>query len=230
VLVEGLFYAFSLVLVAAALGVVVTRNPVHSALCLVLAFFSSAAIWLLVEAEFLAIVLILVYVGAVMVLFLFVVMMLDVNVEEVRRGFTRYAWLGWLVAFLVIAQIVGVVWFRGLGIDATGGAAPLPADYSNTRELGAVLYTQYVYPFELAAVLLLVAIVAAISLTMRRRPGLKAQDVGAQVAVRREERVRLVQVAPARREVPPPPAADQAAQAVAPGAVPVAPGGAEKPK
>ena len=108
----------------------------HSALCLVLCFFSSAAIWLLVEAEFLAIVLILVYVGAVMVLFLFVVMMLDVNVEEVKRGFTRYAWLGWLVAFVVIAQIVGVVWFRGLGIDATGGTAPLPADYSNTARAG----------------------------------------------------------------------------------------------
>ena len=199
-LVEGLFYAFSLVLVSAALGVVVTRNPVHSALCLVLAFFSSAAIWLLIEAEFLAIVLVLVYVGAVMVLFLFVVMMLDVNVEEVRRGFTRYAWLGWLVAFLVIAQIVGVVWFRGLGVDATGGAAPLPPDYSNTRELGSVLYTQYVYPFELAAVLLLVAIVAAIALTMRRRPGLKSQDVAAQVAVRREDRFRLVQVAPSQRE------------------------------
>jgi NADH-quinone oxidoreductase subunit J len=194
VLVQILFYAFSAVLVAAALGVVVTRNPVHSALCLVLAFFSSAAIWLLIEAEFLAIVLVLVYVGAVMVLFLFVVMMLDVNVEEMRRGFTRYAWLGWLVAFLVIAQIVGVVWFRGLGIDATVGAAPLPADYSNTRALGEVLYTQYVYPFELAAVMLLVAIVAAIALTLRRRQGLKPQDVARQVAVRREDRVRLVKM------------------------------------
>ena len=229
-LVEGLFYAFSLVLIAAALGVVVTRNPVHSALCLVLAFFSSAAIWLLIEAEFLAIVLILVYVGAVMVLFLFVVMMLDVNVEEVRRGFTRYAWLGWLVAFLVIAQIVGVVWFRGLGIDATIGAVPLPADYSNTRELGEVLYTQYVYPFELAAVLLLVAIVAAIALTMRRRPGLKPQDVSEQVAVRATDRVRIVQVAPSRREEPAAAAADPTGQAVAPGPVPAAPGSPEKPK
>ncbi len=197
-LVQILFYAFSAVLVAAALGVVVTRNPVHSALCLVLAFFSSAAIWLLIEAEFLAIVLVLVYVGAVMVLFLFVVMMLDVNVEEMRRGFTKYAWLGWLVAFLVIAQIVGVVWFRGLGIDATVGAVPLPEDYSNTRALGEVLYTQYVYPFELAAVLLLVAIVAAIALTLRRREGLKPQDVAQQVAVRREERVRLVKMDPVR--------------------------------
>jgi NADH-quinone oxidoreductase subunit J len=239
VLVEGLFYAFSLVLVAAALGVVVTRNPVHSALCLVVCFFSRAAIWLLVEAEFLAIVLVLVYVGAVMVLFLFVVMMLDVNVEEVKRGFTRYAWLGWLVAFVVIAQIVGVVWFRGLGIDATGGAAPLPADYSNTRELGEILYTQYVYPFELAAVLLLVAIVAAISLTMRKRPGLKVQDVAAQVAVRAQDRVRLVKVTPTRRDADPPPAAAPATQpaASAPAAsvaAPPAPAApttpAEKPK
>jgi NADH-quinone oxidoreductase subunit J len=230
VLVEALFYAFSLVLVAAALGVVVTRNPVHSALCLVLAFFTSAAIWLLIEAEFLAIVLILVYVGAVMVLFLFVVMMLDVNVEEVRRGFTRYAWLGWLVAFLVIAQIVGVVWFRGLGIDATVGAVPLPADYSNTRELGSVLYTQYVYAFELAAMLLLVAIVAAITLTMRRRPGLKTQNIAAQVAVRREDRVRLVQVAATRREPPAPPPDPTGAQATTPGTAPAAPASAEKPK
>ena len=210
-LVQILFYAFAAVLVAAALGVVVTRNPVHSALCLVLAFFSSAAIWLLIEAEFLAIVLVLVYVGAVMVLFLFVVMMLDVNVEEMRRGFTRYAWLGWLVAFLVITQIVGVVWFRGLGIDATGGAAPLPPDYSNTRALGEVLYTQYVYPFELAAVLLLVAIVAAIALTLRRREGLKPQDVAKQVAVRREDRVRLVKLGAARpADAPGEPAAEPA--------------------
>ncbi len=193
-LVEGLFYVFSAVLIAAALGVVVTRNPVHSALCLVMCFFTSAAIWLLIEAEFLAIVLVLVYVGAVMVLFLFVVMMLDINVEEIRRGFTRYAWLGWLTAFVVIAQLVGVFWFRGLGIDATGGMAALPADYSNTRELGKVLYTHFVYPFELAAVVLLVAIIAAISLTMRRRPGLKIQNVSRQVAVRSKDRVRLVKV------------------------------------
>jgi NADH-quinone oxidoreductase subunit J len=200
VLVQILFYGFSLFLIAAALGVIVTRNPVHSALCLVVAFFTSAALWLLIEAEFLAIVLVLVYVGAVMVLFLFVVMMLDINVEEVRKGFTRHAWVGWVAAFVVIAQIVGVYWFKGLGIDATVGAAPLPEGYSNTRALGEVLYTQYVYPFELAAVLLLVAIVAAIALTMRRRPGLKAQDVAKQVAVRREDRVRLVKMPAERRD------------------------------
>jgi NADH-quinone oxidoreductase subunit J len=158
----------------------------------VLAFFTSAALWLLIEVEFLAIVLVLVYVGAVMVLFLFVVMMLDINVEGLRSGFTRHAWLGALTALVVIVQMVSVYWVKGLGIDATQGAPPLPADYSNTRALGEVLYTQYVYPFELAAMLLLVAIVAAIALTMRRRPGLKAQDVAKQVAVRREDRVRIV--------------------------------------
>lgn len=190
--VQILFYLFSAVLIAAAIGVIVARNPVYSALSLVLAFFTSAALWLLIEAEFLAIVLILVYVGAVMVLFLFVVMMLDLNTTSLRQGFTRYAWLGWLTALAVIVQMVGVFWFRGLGIDATQGTVPRPADVSNTRELGEVLYTQYVYPFELAAVVLLVAIVAAISLTLRRRPGLKPQDVAKQVAVRREDRVRLV--------------------------------------
>ena len=190
--IQILFYAFSAVLLAAAIGVIVARNPVYSALLLVLAFFASAALWLLIEAEFLAIVLVLVYVGAVMVLFLFVVMMLDINLAELRAGFTRHAWLGWCIALAVIAMMVGVFWFRGLGIDATVGAAPLPEDYSNTRALGEVLYTQYVYPFELAAVLLLLAIVAAISLTMRKRPGLKPQDVAKQVAVRREDRVRLV--------------------------------------
>ena len=200
-LVEVLFYAFSLVLLASALGVVVARNPVHSAMCLVLCFFTSAAIWLLIEAEFLAIVLVLVYVGAVMVLFLFVVMMLDINVEELRRGFTRYAWLGWLTAFAVIAQLVGVFWFRGLGIDATGGLAPLPAEFSSTRELGKVLYGEYVYPFELAAMVLLVAIVAAIALTMRRRPGLKVQNVASQVAVKSGDRLRLVKVPSEARPV-----------------------------
>jgi NADH-quinone oxidoreductase subunit J len=198
VLVEILFYAFSAMLLASALGVIVARNPVYSALSLVLCFFSSAAIWLLIEAEFLAIVLVLVYVGAVMVLFLFVVMMLDVNLEELRRGFTRYAWLGWLTAGAVIAELVGVVWFRGLGLDATRGAAPMPLDYSNTREIGAVLYTQYLYPFELASVLLLVAIVAAISLTMRKRRGLRLQDISKQVAATPAGRVRLVKMGSGR--------------------------------
>ena len=189
-----LFYVYAAVLVGAALGVVLARNPVHAALFLVLAFFNSAALWLLLEAEFLGIVLVLVYVGAVMVLFLFVVMMLDINVAQLREGFTRNAPLGALVAGVIVAEIVYVVWARQLGLDLSGGAPPLPADFSNTKALGAVLYTDYVYPFQLAAVVLLIAIVAAIVLTMRRRPGLKQQDIGRQVAVRREDRVRIVKV------------------------------------
>jgi NADH-quinone oxidoreductase subunit J len=194
-LIETLFYVFGAVLIAAALAVISARNPVYSALALVMCFITSAAIWLLIEAEFLAVVLVLVYVGAVMVLFLFVVMMLDVNLAELRQGFTRFAWLGWLTALAVIVEIVGVVWARGgLGIDAGRGATPTAATYSNTLELGRVLYTRYAYPFELAAMLLLVAIVAAIALTMRRRPGLKKQDVSRQVAVRRADRLRIVKM------------------------------------
>jgi NADH-quinone oxidoreductase subunit J len=196
VLVEILFYVFGTILVAAALGVILARNPVYSALSLVLCFVTSAAIWLLLEAEFLAIVLVLVYVGAVMVLFLFVVMMLDINLAELRQGFTRFWWLGVLTAAAVIFEIVGVVWARGgLGVDATKGVTTdLPADYSNTLELGQMLYTKYVYPFELAAVLLLVAIVAAIALTLRRRPGHKVQDISKQVAVRAADRIRIVKM------------------------------------
>ena len=199
-LIQGLFYVFSTILVLAALGVILARNPVYSALALVMCFITSAAIWLLLEAEFLAVVLVLVYVGAVMVLFLFVVMMLDINLAELRQGFTRFAWLGWLTALAVIVEIVGVVWARGgLGIDASRGAVGSAADYSNTLALGSILYTHYAYPLELAAMLLLVAIVAAISLTMRRRTGLKQQDISAQVAVRAQDRVRLVKMASEKR-------------------------------
>ena len=140
-------------------------------------------------------VLILVYVGAVMVLFLFVVMMLDINIEEVRARVTRYAMFGGVVAGVVVFEIVSVVWTRSLGIDVTAGAQSQAADYSNTAELGKLLYTEYVYAFELAAVLLLIAIVAAISLTMRKRAGLKLQNVAKQVAVRREDRVRIIKMA-----------------------------------
>jgi NADH-quinone oxidoreductase subunit J len=200
VLVEVLFFVFAAILAVAALAMILVKNPVHAALLLVLCFFTSAAIWLLIEAEFLAVILILVYVGAVMVLFLFVVMMLDITVEQVRARVTRYALLGGIVAGLVVFEIVSIVWTRALGVDVTVGATPLPADYSNTAELGKVLYTDFVYPFELAAVLLLIAIVAAISLTMRKRPNLKQQDVTAQVAVRREDRVRIVKVASEPKE------------------------------
>ena len=195
-LVQILFYVFSLVLLASAVGVITFRNPVHSALCLVVTFFSAAAIWLLLEAEFLAIVLVLVYVGAVMVLFLFVVMMLDVDIEAMRSGFTRHFWLGIATAGVVGVEIILLVVAKGLGggLDMEGGFVPVAADASNTTELGTALYTRYLYPFELAAVLLLVAIIAAIVLTMRRRKGLKVQDINAQVAVRREDRVRLLKM------------------------------------
>jgi NADH-quinone oxidoreductase subunit J len=195
-----LFYVFATILVLAALSVIVSRNPVYSALSLVLCFVTSAAIWLLIEAEFLAIVLVLVYVGAVMVLFLFVVMMLDIDLEQLRAGFTRFAWLGSMVAAVIVLEIAGVVLTRRLGIDVTHGAATLPANYSNTQELGALLYSKYAYPFEIAAMVLLVAIVAAIALTLRHRPNLKAQDIGRQVAARASERVRLVSMESEHRE------------------------------
>ncbi|HVN46071.1 MAG TPA: NADH-quinone oxidoreductase subunit J [Steroidobacteraceae bacterium] len=199
-LIHILFYLFAAILVAAALAVITARNAVYSALALVMCFVTAAAIWLLLEAEFLAVVLVLVYVGAVMVLFLFVVMMLDIDLERLREGFTRFAWLGWLTAGAVIVEIVGVVWARGrLGIDASHGGAPVPADYSNTLELGRLLYTRYAYPLELAAVLLLVAIVAAISLTLRHRAGYKQQNVAAQVAVRPADRLRVVKMPPEPR-------------------------------
>jgi NADH-quinone oxidoreductase subunit J len=189
-----IFYVFATIVVGAAIGVISARNPVHSVLFLVLAFCTSSVLWLLQDAEFLAIVLVLVYVGAVMVLFLFVVMMLDVNVEQLRRGFTRYAPLGGLVALAVVAEIGFVVWRYPLG--ESGGATPVAAaaDYSNTRALGTLLYVEYVYAFELAGAILLVAIVAAIALTLRRREGLRYQNVAAQVAVRREDRIRIVKM------------------------------------
>jgi len=192
--VEILFYSFAAVLIGASIGVITSRNPVYSALYLVLAFFTSAVIWLLMEAEFLALVLVLVYVGAVMVLFLFVVMMLDVNVEELRKGFTKYAPLGAVVAFIMVFEIVNVVYVKKLGLDLVPASPPLPADYSNTTDLGVALYTDYIYPFQIAGVILVVAIIAAIVLTMRHRTGQKLQDVTKQVAVRAKDRVRVVKV------------------------------------
>ena len=191
-----LFYAFGALLVAAAVGVITARNPVHCALFLVFAFFTSAVIWLLLEAEFLAVTLLVVYVGAVMVLWLFVVMMIDIDLAKLKQGFTRYAPLGTLIALIVIAQIGLVVWVRNLGLDPVTPPVPKPAGYSNTAELGELLYTQFLYPFEVAAVILLVAIVAAITLTMRRRPGQKVQNINRQVAVRAHDRVRIVKMDP----------------------------------
>jgi len=193
-IVNLLFYVFGAILVISALGVITARNPVHCALFLVSAFLNSAVIWLLLEAEFLAITLVVVYVGAVMVLWLFVVMMMDIDVEKLRQGFTRYAPLGAVIALVVVAQIATVVYVRRLGLEETVMAQPKPAGYSNTAELGQLLYTQYLWPFEVAAVILLVAIVAAITLTMRRRPGQKVQDVAKQVAVRAKDRIRVVKM------------------------------------
>ena len=185
-----MFYAFAAVLLFAALRVITARNPVHAALYLVLAFFTAAAVWLLLRAEFLAIALVLVYVGAVMVLFLFVVMMLDINLERLREGYWRNLPLAVVVGGVMAAEMVAVLAQRYFG--AAAGTRAVPAGHSNTRELGRVLYTQYVYAFEIAAVILLVAIIAAIALTLRRRKDSKNQDPARQVAVRRAERVRMV--------------------------------------
>jgi NADH-quinone oxidoreductase subunit J len=187
-----LFYFFAAVTVLAALRVITARNPLHAVLFLVLAFVSSAGIWLLLEAEFLAIALVLVYVGAVMVLFLFVVMMLDINIEQLRSGFLR-----WLPAGLLLAGLIGaqMVWVLGAEETSAGKTAVKhAADYSNTKELGRLIYTDYVYPFELAAVLLLIAMVAAIALTLRRRRDNKRQDVSKQIKVKKQDRVRIVSV------------------------------------
>jgi NADH-quinone oxidoreductase subunit J len=191
------FYFFAAILLLSGLRVVTARNPVHAALALVLAFFTGAAIWLLLEAEFLAITLVLVYVGAVMVLFIFVVMMLDINIEEMRRGFWDYLPIAGLVAGLMAVEMVIVLGGDRFGLVAPGAK---PADYSNTKELGRLLYTDYFYAFELAAVILLVAIVAAIALTLRRRPNRKVVDVGWQVRQTAKGRVRLVNLKPQKPE------------------------------
>ncbi|MDE0743199.1 MAG: NADH-quinone oxidoreductase subunit J [Woeseiaceae bacterium] len=188
-----LFYAFSGLLLAAALGVIFSRNPVHAIMFLVAAFFQSAVLWLLAEAEFLAIILVLVYVGAVMVLFLFVVMMLDINVEQARSGLSRYAPLGLIITGLMIVELIQVIRFRSEG-QVLQGFAVNPENYNNTEALGAVLYTEHVYAFEIASVILLLAIVAAITLTMRKRPGLKVQDIAMQVAVDPKDRVRIIKM------------------------------------
>lgn len=189
---QVVFYIFAATVLFAGTMVITVRNPVHAAMFLVLAFFSSSALWLLLEAEFLAIVLILVYVGAVMVLFLFVVMMLDINLIPLREGFMRYLPVGIMIALVVIGMMVYVVWsgeFAQHAIPERHGP-----EYNNIAELGRILYTQYVYPFELAAVILLVAIIAAISLTLRRRPMVKHQDPDAQIRVKKEDRLRVVKM------------------------------------
>jgi NADH-quinone oxidoreductase subunit J len=194
---ELIFYAFSLVMIFAAVAVITVRNPVYAVLFLVLAFFSAAGIWMLLEAEFLAIILVVVYVGAVMVLFLFVVMMLDINLVPFKEGFIRYLPVAALVALAMAAELLMVLWSKGrFGVEMFPVPMPNPADYSNTRELGELLYTNYLLPFEVAGVVLLVAILSAVALTLRTRPGVRKQNPSEQVRVRREESVRLVKMKP----------------------------------
>jgi len=192
------FYVFAVILVFAAFRVVTTRNPVHAALWLVLSFFSAAGIWLLLQAEFLAIALVLVYVGAVMVLFLFVVMMLDVNFEKLREGFRSYIPVALLVGALVLIEMGLVVWAGYRGERAVPPEAS--ASYSNTKALGMLIYTRYAYPLEIAGFILLVAIIAAIALTHRRRRQTKYQNPSRQIRVRREERLRIVHMPAEKRE------------------------------
>jgi NADH-quinone oxidoreductase subunit J len=200
-IVEIIFYLFSLVLTGAAIMVITVRNPVFAALFLVLTFFSSAAIWMLLEAEFLAIILVLVYVGAVMVLFLFVVMMLDINLAPLKEGFIRYLPVGILVAIAMAVELLVVLWARGrFDASAFPVPAPNPEGYSNTKAVGEWLYTQFLLPFEVAGIILLVAIIAAIALTLRKRPEVKTQNPARQVLVRREERIRLVKMKPEPRQ------------------------------
>jgi NADH-quinone oxidoreductase subunit J len=193
------FYVLAAVLIFAAIRVITARNPVHCALFLVLAFVSCSGLWLLLQAEFLAITLVLVYVGAVMVLFLFVVMMLDINLARMREGLFTYLPLGLTVAALMVLEMGLVLWARNAQLRDMAAPPPLPAGYSNTKELGRLLYTEYVYPFEIAAVILLVAIVAAIALTLRRRKTTRYQNPADQVSVRRQDRVRLVSMPAVQR-------------------------------
>jgi NADH-quinone oxidoreductase subunit J len=191
----AIFYAFAAVLVVSAAAVITARNPVHAVLCMVLCFFTTAGIWLLLRAEFLALVLVLVYAGAVMVLFLFVVMMLDINIERLRAGMWKNLPLALVVGGIMVFEMIAVLANRRFGALP----AELAPGYSNTRALGRVLYTQYAYAFEIAGVILLVAIIAAIALTLRRRKDTRRQDPAEQVRARREQRVRLVSM-PAERD------------------------------
>ncbi|HMV16338.1 MAG TPA: NADH-quinone oxidoreductase subunit J [Zoogloea sp.] len=185
------FYFFSAIMVIASLKVITSRNPVHAALYLVLSFVSASGIWLLLQAEFLAIALVMVYVGAVMVLFLFVVMMLDINIERLRQGFWSYLPVGALIAIAMVVEM-GMVLGTYFGLDSV----PLPPapeqGYSNTKALGRLLFTEYAYPFELASIVLLVAMIAAVALTLRKRDSVKKVDPSAQVAVQRNDRLRIV--------------------------------------
>lgn len=189
-----LFYLFSALAIWSALMLITRKNPIHSVLFLVLAFFNSAGLWLLAEAEFLAIALVLVYVGAVMVLFLFVVMMLDINIAELRAGFVRNAPVAVLVAAVMVVELILVVGPAHFGLTEYAKPAPAAADYNNTAELGMALFTQHIYAFEIAAVILLVGIIAAISLTLRHRPTTKYQDPSKQIAVKAADRLKVIKM------------------------------------
>jgi NADH-quinone oxidoreductase subunit J len=203
---DYVFYALAAILLFAGLRVITTRNPVHAALFLVLAFFTAAGIWLLLEAEFLAITLVLVYVGAVMVLFLFVVMMLDINIERLRQGFWEAIIPGSIVGGLICAEMIMILGAKHFGPERIAAPAPKPADYSNTAELGRQIYTDYLLPFELASVILLVAIVAAIALTLRERKDSKYINPADQINIRRADRIRMVNL---RSESEPQPRAEE---------------------
>ncbi|MGZ3182872.1 MAG: NADH-quinone oxidoreductase subunit J [Telluria sp.] len=187
-----LFYVFAAIMVIAATRVITARNPVHAALFLVLTFFNAAGIWMLLKAEFLSIVLVLVYVGAVMVLFLFVVMMLDINIDKLREGFWNYLPIASVVGAVIVLEMAAVLWRSFLTYDS--GATATAANIGGTRELGRLIYTQYIYGFEIAAVILLVAIVAAVALTMRKRKDTKFFDPGQAVKVKRNDRLKIVKM------------------------------------
>ncbi|MGQ5523776.1 NADH-quinone oxidoreductase subunit J [Chitinimonas sp. PSY-7] len=205
-----IFYIFSAILIASALRVITAKNPVHAALSLVLSFFTGAVLWMLIEAEFLAISLVLVYVGAVMVLFLFVVMMLDINFEELRKGFWNYFPFAALVAIIMAVEMVMVLVAPDTGLVAYFEVTPLPDGVSNIKQLGVPIYTEYLLPFELAAVLLLVAMIAAVSLTLRRRKNTKYVNPSDQIKVKRNDRLRIVKM-DAVVEQPQAPVTDEAA-------------------
>tara|TARA_B100000676_G_C18047951_1_gene829211 strand:+ start:187 stop:795 length:609 start_codon:yes stop_codon:yes gene_type:complete len=197
---EVIFYFFSAILVLSAFGVITSRNPVHAALLLVLAFFTSAGLWLLLEAEFLAIVLVLVYVGAVMVLFLFVVMMLDINLDRLREGYWKWFPFGSILAVIMAVEVAMVLINKNFGVDEMPAPPPHASGYSNTKELGGLIYTEYVYAFELAAVILLVAMVSAIALTLRNRSKIKFLEPAEQVVVKKKDRVRIVSMSSEKKE------------------------------
>lgn len=193
-LTTAVFYLFAAILLGSALRVITAKNPVHAALSLVLSFFTASVLWMLIEAEFLAISLVLVYVGAVMVLFLFVVMMLDINFEELRKGFWSYLPTAAVVGSIMAVEMLAVLLTRDTGLGGYGAVVPIPAGETNLHQLGVPIYTRYLFPFELAAVLLVVAIIAAISLTVRKRKNTRYQDPAEQIAVKKSDRIRIVKM------------------------------------